>query len=1128
VRLLVYGGNQHGERRRIGVWPEAVGSHVFQDTYGSSMRSASFGVGILDHSPFLILRKIENFGERAYPLVVLFDPGREAWTRFNWNGAHLLWTLFGKIDYPGLKLLTEPESYHTDEHLEKLLSEVDESGLPQPEGEEIKDPAQFLDLWSGAVFAKAPLIAQVDPQLTGFSNRPDLRGLADLLSKLPSALRCGNGWLFGGRDRHAESLGAGLVFDDGKPDAPKDSDRELLAEYQRQGHDLRAALETLNESTDDENSGLKQFLSKPVFEWTDQSVEALPQLLHDILLIRELNARAKSEVVIVNDELDKRFARVNKRLNQAGQLNGEIAFAANSFLEQHGHTRTEQETLFILTQLAGQPNPKIKDNELSNLKNNAAYSFFVDRKIFPAEATGWMPREIRLDVCKKLLETEDRTEKIPEIFRKEADTPPGYESQELEALLDAAVQRSAETVHGLRFWSALFEHPTSGKDVQRVVRTRVLHQVAVDNPDSLADYLLLGDDAGGEKIVALKPVLKETGTLEDLVRFITEQIEVPLEPELDKAAKQWLSRLSRSGLRLEISLRAKDHLTERFRHGWENYVFVRRAYTGDRRLSKPSRIADDQERRFLAQELATAAADAPSSPVNFIPALDHLAKILAPDCLGALVEALIDLRPNFNAGDGMSWVEGWLRLAQHKSDLDQARAKQCLDKYGAELVRLIFETKTFLKGREQLDVLSSEHLTHLFRGLLTTGNESDDDFLRLRLLEVLNTLRESKEFNQPIQHVFDEVWANDSQREQLTRRLLGQQPTTSALKKRLTPAQRDRFKALFEEQSSQAVKDIKNSLLAIFSSGDPASALGYIGQVHVRAKKFGGDVFKQALTSVFEEVMTDQKLQDAFLSGGASSSECFQFYKQTLTQQTHKKILNYLDNEKKKRERIAKIERFVLRGGADRDKEYKKDLRKLLEDHPDDSTRETLDRVLKQALSASESFKIVVRRFVPIGPFKMVGHQSLEIKYDNLFNTLFDFITPETSREFLRELWKYFHAEHGDDNPLINSACEVLKTIVDKGHQGKRGSNKQNQKPYIFLNPFPNALLNFLAYSASHRRQMIEIEFDSERIGEVEDLMRQYVPDVNEEDEIPQSIAESASSLGDRFRRGWKKMIGRQ
>lgn len=1117
MRLLVYGGNQHGERRRIGVWSDEVGPQAFQDTYGSSMRSVSFGVGILGDSPFLILRKIENSGERAYPLVVLFDPGRETWTRFKWNGAHLLWALFGKSDYPGLKLLTEPESYHTDEHLEKLLSEVDESLPPQSDADPILDPEHLLDLWTGSVYATSPLIAHVDPQLTGFSTRPDLKGLSDLLNRLPSSLRCGRGWLFGGRDRHAESLGAHLVFDDGKLDAPSDSDRQSLVQYQRQGNDLRNALEMFDHGADEASNGLKELLSKPVFEWTDSSGEPLPRLLDDILLLKELDYR-QNELVNRSNDVDKLFARINQRLEQEGRLNEEIISAADDYIEQQARELTEQQTIYVLTQEVGRSKPKFKDKELSDLHKDAAYSFFVERKLFPADAVGLMPPSVPFRVYQKLLEAEDQTEKIPEIFRREAELSHSYDTNELPLLLDTAIEHSAGKPNGLRSWSKLFDHPKFGADVQEAVRTKVLQRVNTDYHDSLADYLVLSDDPGGEQLIAFKPAFKEIQPLETLLLFVLEQLNNPREPGLDKAATAWLSKLARSELRLEISLPGKDHIADRVKHGWETYIFARRAYRGDPHLAAPSRVADERERKFLAQELAEAIQETKSDQVNFIPELDQLAKLFGSSYLGAMVDALVALSPNLNTGDSVNWVESWLRLAQHKS-LDNSQLLACQTKHRNELVRLIVETEKPLKGRDQLKVLGPDELAILFRGLLVQGEVEADHRLRHRLLEVLNNLEVSKDANKPLQNAIDEILSKKTQQELFTRRFMGRQDVISAIRNRLARGdQRDRFNAVFEAKTSQATESVKNRLLAIFLSGERGPTIfDFIGRLEVDAKKSGDDVFRTALANAFEELTSDGKKTQAFFSGDASSHACFQVYKKSLTRPAEKKLLTQLYQEKMERDRIDTIEQSVLQGSADRDKELRKKLVSVLDDYQNDATRETLNRVMKQALSSEQSFVTLVRRFVPVGSRRMFGHEVLEVKHDKLLNTLFDSLSPEVGREFLRGLWKHYNAEHGDDNPIMHAAREAVKKLEhNKSSTKKQGSRKKSAESGFYLISFEDSLIKFLAHHPTLRRQAVELEFGTDRVESVESLICDYDPNAQNEEEI-QVVRPPTKSWGDRF-----------
>jgi hypothetical protein len=1101
VRLLVYGGNQHAERRRIGAWPDEIVVPVFQDTYGSSMRSPSFGLGVLDDSPFLILRKIENFGERAYPLVILLDPGRDTWERFRWNGAHLLSALFGTIDSPGIKLLTDPESYHTEEHLAQLLTEVDD-GIPKnDESSEISNPECLLDLWSGSVFAESPLIVPVDAQLTGFSSRPHLTALLSLISKLPSSLRCGKGWLFGGRDRHAESLGTHLIFDDGKSDPPTDSEKASFIQFQRHGHQLRTTLESLSESTDDEESQLKKYLSQPVFEWIDSGDTALIASLQDIFLIRELKEHGDSEA----ENLDELFARVNERLRTPGKLNKEIAAAAHRLIAHKKRERTPAETVFILTQAKS----KLTDKDLSDLDKDAARSFFIEHKIFPADAVGRMPPSIRLSVCQELLKVEEQVSTIPSIFSKEAALLPGYEEQELDLLLHEAVERSASLNHGLRFWKKLFDHEDMGADVQEVLRARVLDEANPEEPNSIADYLILANDAGGDQLISIKPALTKKEALDKFLKFVVEQSRSSDEPELKQSAKLWLIQLGKSELRLKVSLKQKDVFAPLLNHKhWLNYLAMRRAFKGESRSSTAIPDPDKQERKFLAAELTAATADPTSHEPGFIPDLDRLSKLLEPDYLSSMVEALLPLEPDLTSEGGLHWVEGWLHLAQKKPALDAEQLSQCLVKHRSQLVRLILETSTSLEKSELLKELQHDDLTCLFKQLLVGGG--DDQFLRQRLAAVLETPG-PKDRNKAIQEVFDDILYVELQEKTLTRRFVGQQKDLTRIQNRLTKEQKIEFQNLFEEKNRQESKRVTNEVLEIFSSPDRESALGRLGKVKFNASKVGKDIFKEALVGAVDELASSAELQHSFLSGEASSFECCNFIRTELGQ--HKKqiaIITGLYGQRKNREHIASINRYVMDGGQERDAEYRRSLDKFLkdEDKVDALTINGLNAAVKRALSNQASVQTLIRRFIPMARTVVSGEESHKIQRAIELDHLFKYLDPPIRRAFLRKLWIHYGIDKST-NPLIAPTRDVYHKVRDltpetqkdlKPRSQKKKKKKEESK--LYLNIFDETCIDFLANNKEFRKRFAQLELGSDKAGSIEDDLLEYITDPQEDEPI--------------------------
>ena len=1081
MRLLVYGGNEHSERRRIGNWP-TIAAQVFQDTYGSSMRSASYGVGILDKDPFLVLRKIESFGQRAYPLVVLVDPGRDAWQRFKWNGAHLLWALFGNVDSAGINLITEPENYHSDEDLERLLAQVDTAVMPEADQDALKRGAQLLDLWVGAASGKSPVIVPVDQQVMGFSSRPDLTALCSLVGQLPTSLRCGRGWLFGGRDNHAESLGARLVFDDGKLDPPTESEKKTLFEVTRRGAYFRAALETLSRMGEDEGAEFKEYLAKPLFEWDEQGAGNLEESIGDILLLKELKDSLNDDVVRKLPDIDERYGRINRRLKLVSPLSEQIAAVANQLIERADRNLTTEETIFILNRHLQQPKRvRIKEKILSHLNAEAASAFFVENRIFPADAAGSIPAGIRTEVSEKLFATEKSVANLPEAFRNEAGLSPAYAEQDLKSLLDAAVNRSAEFDRGLVVWRNLFKDELTGPAVRAAVQTVALHRTQADNRNSLADYLLLADDAGGVRLARIKPAFNEIETLGNLLLFIIEQLNNESEPGLAQKSKVWLEKLAKSDLRMILDLDDKDKITSFVKQGWESYVCMRRAYSGE---SAPSFVpkTDEQERSFLAQELAQAVETSPQPTVT--PDLEQLSQLLSPDYLGSLVKSLVNLEPVLTAGGGRPWVEGWLRLSKNETALNEQQRSICLAKHRAEFVRLLLQTNVPIEKTDQLTNLDSESLTRLFRGLLLEGEAETDRRRSQRLAEALGDAYRSNEIKQAIRQVYEELAFQDEQKQVMVRRLVGHKTAAAAVEKRLTDEQKAEFRDLLDEKKNQDLATAKTRILEIFSSGQSESeAYDAVREVKKTADESGKDIFARAVVYAFEQLWANDEIKKLYLAGGAAGEECVKLFKDHLPV-LHKKGLNDLANEKK-------IRLCISDGEERHDKDYRNRLANLIA-KSDDRTRQAFNDAVLQALKDKNKTDTLIRRYVPIITSLTGGNRTVSSlsTNDDLFDLIFENLRPRVGRQFLTSIWKYYGGEHREHNLLndpARAAFGKLKHFVDI--VGKRRKRKPTEKQY--LRPIDKFLLDFIAHTPSVKKQIALAEFGADKANAIDEYLKE-------------------------------------
>jgi hypothetical protein len=270
MRLLVYGGTSYAERRRIGRWPD-IPPGVLGDWYGLEADVWSYGVGVLEKRPFLILRQ-RQYPERrgGYPFCLLLDPDDGIWERFGWNGAALADALVTAPREAVAALFDTPET-SAEEGVVSLLQRLAPAAYPN-----LSDPSlkKF-----GTLLVETAAGAAVEATMAdlGFATRPLPSWTAAALNDLPVPFRTGNGWLIAGGQALAGYFGAALVLDE-KPgqNAPSTAAGELY---------LRA----WNKHPD-----LVRPYDKPLFQWSDDADSVLSSLalLHDLEQARSLDDAA--------------------------------------------------------------------------------------------------------------------------------------------------------------------------------------------------------------------------------------------------------------------------------------------------------------------------------------------------------------------------------------------------------------------------------------------------------------------------------------------------------------------------------------------------------------------------------------------------------------------------------------------------------------------------------------------------------------------------------------------------------------------------------------------------------------------------------------------------------------------
>lgn len=281
MKLLIFGGDRYGERRRIpaGGWiwyrPEYTAHLNLED--GLSGPDA-FGIGTRGESLFLCVRRLVPTGRtRPYPLTVLFDPEEAGWRGCGWNAAALAAALVAPGGQ-GAEIL-----HRSDTLTAEGLTAVGESVIRESLRYRLQAaPHPFADLkfvMVGAALESGPAKLLLSDVCAG--QTPDAETMARLLEELPFCFRIGRGWLIGSTRFVADALGAALFIGEMAANVERTPAAPLMALGE-------AILETCEELQRDEESAqhLRRFMDGPSLLRTDPETAAFFRFLRAFVAVR--------------------------------------------------------------------------------------------------------------------------------------------------------------------------------------------------------------------------------------------------------------------------------------------------------------------------------------------------------------------------------------------------------------------------------------------------------------------------------------------------------------------------------------------------------------------------------------------------------------------------------------------------------------------------------------------------------------------------------------------------------------------------------------------------------------------------------------------------------------------------
>lgn len=671
-------------------------------------------------------------------------------------------------------------------------------------------------------------------------------------------------------------------------------------------------------------------------------------------------------------------------------------------------------------------------------------------------------------------------------------------------------------------WREYFSDPEIGEQVGEAVCLKARQRLQHANPETVVDYLLFGDDAGGDWLAEQLVQMNLEGTLDQLIEDIVSTHQQGSEPGLK--AKEWLTRLAISKLRSSVSVETKDEIAVLPLNDWNSYAMMRRAIkgsVGDKERAVP---AGPDEAKFLAEEFLVTADRITNNHIGFIPDVGALYGLLGDNQLEVLVDHLNRFEPSLVGSEAVRWVESWKELSEGvTSDLQR---KLCERKYYDEFLRLVLdsENKSFTLP-DPREIEDDEWLRKLCEALLYGGGHEKDDVYRLFLADILKPGYANDYLLTAFRRAYQKALTQAASKEVFERRVLSHAKTVSLIRFHLDERAQEELDSRLAEKRALDLERTKIELLKLltfaYSTGPELELFQHVRQ---RADVADEKVFAEAIELAFTDIVGNVDLKKAYLASAASGKAHVAFYRQFLAP-GRRLVLTSLEAERKVVERVTSIRDFVLAGTREDDEKFREGLKAILKKGVDQNDAASVNEAVQEALSSAEGRETVFQRFVPCVRVVNEGQKQDRVRdADPTLNLLFEQLTADTRHQFLLELWKLNESPHGEStSPLLRSARHVFRSLKDaqvaaalaKGKR-KKTSTKKQAKPFE-PKPFQVALLNFLSSSRSMKQQVGRWELGADQAGYMDDYLGPYA--VNQPDEEEATASSKAGSIVSRFKR---------
>jgi hypothetical protein len=532
-----------------------------------------YGLGVLDDClPFLVIRvrQVTEIG-RSYAYSLLLDPGRDVWVRFDWNAADLLRAILeDKVRRESL--LLRPESL-TTENLDQQLHRLTPLQTSTSHGP--SQSAELFEQWVGAAFSNEPVI--LTPSALGFTERPKHQQLIEQLYQFPQpCFRVGGGWLVGASGEHAAALGAHLVIDD-----QLDSEAGSSADNAERGRQATGAWLTISQH-DEFKDALLRFEGVPFCEWEEAKGASSAALFSRLKLLAEL---------LKGDRLPDQLQALEQQFKDFPFLAVEIRHAAHSLVFRGKGSLSAIETAVALRNLHEQ-GLKIPADRVSDLDPERLIQIVVDREVERRKASSALalpsptaptalplPPQVEAEVFVRLLGKIPPDSDIPKLLIEASAFMSKHFNRSQRAVWLTKLKETAErriklTDGPLSLWDTFPKDHVLWQDLSEILKKVVWIRAKTPHPDWELEYLRFGKDPGG---MQLSHIGIESSKASQLVDCYLK--EVRNQTDLAPLAKEWLTQLAHSPLRLSVTIDrkvaiAESHISESwlpFLRLWEAY-----------------------------------------------------------------------------------------------------------------------------------------------------------------------------------------------------------------------------------------------------------------------------------------------------------------------------------------------------------------------------------------------------------------------------------------------------------------------------------------------------------------------------------------------------------------------------